>query len=126
MTAVTSSAAVSFVAAVLGLAVLLGAVIAVLFSQLRRNTTALVREENEDLRKRLDTVIVAEKECSVRLAKQEATTKILSDLVTGTTAVKELSMIVTANHEAIVTRLDKMGKRAPLMERPTPKPKGTG
>ena len=104
--AVSGSAILSVAGAVLGLAVLLGGVIAVLFSQLRRNTTAIVREENEDLRNRLRTVEMLEETCKERLASQEATTQVLSDMVTGASAVSELGALVGSNHEDVIRRLD--------------------
>lgn len=102
---------IGFISAVLGLAALVGAAIAVLFSQLRKNTTQIVREENEDLRKRLVTVESAEEQCKDRLAKQEATTQVLSDMVTGASAVSDLAAVVTANHAEILKRLEAIDGR---------------
>lgn len=107
----------SVVASVLGLAMLLGGAVAVLFSQLRRNTTQIVREENQDLRDRLRTVEQLEEECKERLTKAETTIQVVSDMVTGASAVAELATLVAFNHDEMLRRLDRLDER---MERGQP------
>lgn len=118
----SGGAVLSFAGAVMGLAVLLGGVIAVMLSQLRRNTTSIVREENEDLRQRLASVEAQEKECKEalatqaaahgeRMAKAEATMKVLSDMVTGASAVVELTTVVSTNHSETLNRLAAIDQR---------------
>lgn len=106
-----SSSAINFAGAVLGLAVLLGAVIAVLFTQFRKNTMAILREENADLRLRLTTVEKHEKECKLRLAELETTTRHMADMLTGAAAVAELATTVAFNHNDLLKRLEKLAAR---------------
>lgn len=111
MIAVAGSTAISFAAGVLGLAVLLGGVIAVLFSQLRRNTTSIVREENNDLRLRLETVEKRENECKERLAALETTTKHVVDMLSGAAAVTALETTVAFQHNEVLERLKAIDAR---------------
>lgn len=111
MIALSAFALVSLVSAVIGLAILLGGAVAVLFSQLKKNTNQIIRDENDDLTRRLKTVETKEEECKERLSKQEATTKVLTDMVTGTTAVADLSTVVAGYHAELVNRLDALDHR---------------
>lgn len=102
---------VAFVSAALGLAILVGGALAVAYVYFRRNVTQLVREENADLRDRLRTVEGSEEQCKERLAKHEGTIQVLSDMVTGASAVAELTTVVAFNHDEILKRLDALPTR---------------
>lgn len=106
MTALTGTAVLGLVGGLLTVLTTIALAIAVLWSQLRRNTTAIIREENEDLRNRLRTVEQLEESCKERLSELEATTSVLKDMVTGTSAVAELATAVAFNHAEILRRLD--------------------
>lgn len=106
MTSISGQEAVNLVAGVVGVTLLLAGVIAVLFSQLRKNTTQIVRDENADLRERLVTVegqvVAAEKReenCKERLTDLETTSRHLADMLTGASAVADLATLVAFHHD---------------------------
>ena len=93
---------------------------AVLWSQLRKNTQQIVRDENQDLRNRVDTLedkldeaVAREEECQRRLSELEASNEVMRDLVTGAnsvTAVAELATTLAFNHAEVMERLTKVEK----------------
>ncbi len=121
--------AFTFIGVALGVAVTSGGVLAVVYVYFRRNVTQLVRDENQDQRHRIDTLSEAEKRCqqelrqerddrlaaeaawAERMAKAEGTMQTLSDMVTGASAVSELTTVVSFNHDEVLKRLDSLDRR---------------
>lgn len=108
-------AAVQLVAAVVGLAVLLGGAVAVLFFFSKKNTQDFVRQENVDVKARLETVEkavveakAAEAACQVRLVKAEATIATLTEVFSGNNAVIELKALVDTNHQVVMAKLEEL------------------
>lgn len=108
MFGLSASGAIALVSAIIGLAILLGGSIAVLFAYLKKTTKDILRVENSDLRDRLTTVEKAEDECKERLVRAESTIKTLTDVVTGASAVAELKETVERHHQTILARLDRL------------------
>lgn len=103
----TLPAVLSLIAAVLGTAVLLGGVIAVLFTQFKRNTSAILREQNADQSNRITTLEADRAKCKEELAAMKAALEV----VTGAAAVAELRKAVAAMHAEVVRRLDNLWDR---------------
>lgn len=113
MTAVTGMEVLTFVGTALGLVIVMSGAIAVAFTHWRRDADAELRQHNIDLtnslttvRDRMKAIETQEQECRQRLAVQETRTQVLSDLVTGASAVSELTTAVAFNHDEVVKRLD--------------------
>lgn len=107
MLSLTGSEAIGLVTAVLMLASLMAGVIAVLFSQLKKNTNQIIRDENADLRSRLTTVEKERDALKERVAAMEGALAV----VTGNTAVAELRGALEGYHEELSRRLDNLFKR---------------
>lgn len=108
MISLSGVAIVGLISSVIGLAVLLGGAVAVLFAYFRKSTRDILRQDNADLRTRLTTVEESHRNCEERLARNEATIKTLTDVVTGASAVAELKDIVDNNHQVVMAKLDQL------------------
>ena len=76
---------------VAGLMTILTTAYVVMKSTLARTTVELWKQEADALRVRLETVELSDKGCKERLAAVEAANKVLSDHVTGATALASLA-----------------------------------
>ena len=108
MLTLSGAGAIGLVTAVIGLAILLGGSVAVLFAYFKKTTKDILRVENSDLRDRLATVETSDKECKIRLAKAEATIKTLTEVFSGHSAVVELKALVDENHQKVMAKLDEL------------------
>lgn len=107
MLSLTGTEAISLVASVFGLAILMAGAIAVVFSQAKKNGRDYVRQENADLTVRLETVEKERDELKERVAALEGALAVVS----GMSAVTELRAAVTAYHEELTKRLDRLWDR---------------
>lgn len=101
----TLSQVLGLVITVITVVGLLGAAWVVLRSKLATTTSELWKEEADALRARLETVEEAEQLCNQRLTIVEATNRVLSDQVSGTTAIRMLSDQLTRQHADVVRLL---------------------
>lgn len=101
----TFSQVLGLVIGVMTVVGLLGAAYVVLKSKLATTTSELWKDEADALRARLETVEKAEQLCNARLTVVEATNRVLSDQVSGTTAVRMLSDQLTRQHADIIRLL---------------------
>lgn len=129
MTGDTAAHAVAAVEAVAGLALLLGGGFAFLRSGYAKRTRELWQEEAEALGKRLETVEAEKAALTAKIAELETTLRVLSNQVTGKTAVDELGRqlaeqnalvleAMNAHVDELLERLARPAPRAPA-KRPT-------
>lgn len=116
--AISGGDVLAFVGATLALAITLGGVLAVVFTYLKKTTKDIVREDRDDLQKRLHTVEEAEKQCNERLVSLESTTQHMADMLSGAAAVAELATTVAFNHDEILRRLDALNARLARLRKP--------
>lgn len=101
------SAAASWgdVSALLGIAGIVGAVLAVVLTSGARESLRLLRGDRDDLRERVATLEGKENDCQARLARIEAENGVLRDMVTGQSAIAALGAQIEGHYRDLVTRL---------------------
>lgn len=93
------------VGGVLALVALLTGAFVILKSTILRTTNDLWKQEAEALGARLKTVEDEEAKCRTRLAALESANKVLSDQVSGTSAILALGQKIEQNHKDIIGML---------------------
>lgn len=111
MLAFTAMNLVAIVSGVVGLAILLGGAAAIGYTHFRKTARDVLRQENEDVNKRLDSVEKSEQQCQLRLAKAESTIQTLTDVFSGHNSVVELKAVVNDNHQTVIEKLDELRRQ---------------
>src|SRR5687767_9818972 len=98
--------AIGYAASALGLLIVLAGLLAGLFSVFKEKTQDLLRKENADAYRRIETLeamvketAAREEECNRRLGELELTSKHMAGMLTGASAVGELATMVALNHD---------------------------
>lgn len=112
MLSVTAMNLVAIVSGVVGLAILLGGAAAIGYTHFRKTARDVLRQENIDVNKRLDSVEKSEQQCQLRLAKAESTIQTLTDVFSGRNSVIELKTVVNDNHQTILEILEDLRRHA--------------
>lgn len=100
---------VSIVAAVLGIAGLIGTAMAVLIAARSKGTIEVLEKDNKALRDRMDTLESIEEECQKRLDKLEDLNRVLTETVTSAAKVDALSSKLDTHHADVIRRLEQLG-----------------